>query len=158
MHPPLLAGGADSLTAPTLGHFGFQIVPAEKGRHPKAQKGLVGIRKVLYRTLVSSYISSFEDGNKPDLVPPVEARSILARITFRFGISVDLSFGRGILPGKGQRRATPGALFASAPKLLGIAHRSALPNQNGRCRPQRAQRGVISKRSGQLSLPWTGPI
>src|SRR5881296_2863013 len=44
--------GADSLSAPTFGHFGFQIVPAEKGRHPKAQKGLVGIRKVLYRTLV----------------------------------------------------------------------------------------------------------
>src|SRR5207245_10410353 len=46
--------GADSLSAPTFGHFGFQIVPAEKGRHPKAQKGLVGIRKVLYRTLMEA--------------------------------------------------------------------------------------------------------
>src|SRR6266853_2075210 len=50
----IVSWGADSLAAPTFGHFGFKIVPAEKGRHPKLQKGLVGIRKVLYRTLMKA--------------------------------------------------------------------------------------------------------
>src|SRR5438876_6421441 len=48
----ILSWSADSLAAPILGRFAFQIVPAPKSRHPQRQKGLAGIRKVLCRTLL----------------------------------------------------------------------------------------------------------